>query len=54
MYRIHCFGATYPKNEMTASAIQHAIPTYGIVNIALSSPERKIDAAQSKLARQRK
>jgi len=39
------FGGTYPKNEIMASAIQHAIPTYGIANIASSSPERNIDAA---------
>lgn len=42
-----CCGATYPKKEMMASAIQHAIPTYGIAAIPLSSPEGKIDAAQS-------
>ena len=45
-----CCGATYPKKEMMASAIQHAIPTYGIADIALSRPERKIDPAQSGLA----
>jgi hypothetical protein len=45
--RTHYFGATYPKNEMKASAIQHAIPTYGIANIALSSPERNTEAVQS-------
>src|SRR5258706_3832015 len=46
-----CFRATHPKNEMMASAIQHAIPTKGIADIALSSPERKIDAGQCGLAR---
>jgi hypothetical protein len=48
--RTHCFGATYPKNEMKASVIQHAIPTYGIANIALSSPERNTEAVQSRIS----
>jgi len=45
------FGATYPKNEMMARAIQHTIPTYGIADIALLSPDMNIKPAQSGLAR---
>jgi len=42
---------TYPKNEITARAIQHAIPTYGIADIALSSPEKYDIAVRTGSAR---
>jgi len=41
---------TYPKNEMTARAIQHTIPIYGTAAIPLSSPEINTVAVQSSLA----